>query len=113
MDLLMGIYIIGGLLLILLAIPLVLRKVRPNPLYGFRVQWTLDDPELWYSVNSYSAKWLIFVGLCAILGAIGFALIPGISLSAYAFANLGIFTASFGFALIQSIRFLRKQDSQK
>jgi uncharacterized membrane protein len=113
MDLLMGIYIISGLLLILLAIPLVLRKIRPNPLYGFRVKWTLDDPELWYSVNAYSAKWLVFVGLCAILGAVGFALIPGISLAVYAFSNLGIFTASFTFALLQSIRFLKKQDSQK
>jgi len=113
MTLLKTIYILGGLLLILLSIPLILRKIPPNPWYGFRIRWTLEDPELWYSVNAYSGKWLVFVGLCAILGAIGLALIPGISLDLYAFGNLGIFVASFVLAIIQSMRFLRIQDSQK
>jgi hypothetical protein len=113
MTLLKTIYILGGLLLILLSIPLILRKIPPNPWYGFRIRWTLEDPELWYSVNAYSGKWLVFVGLCAILGAIGLAFIPGISLDLYAFGNLGIFAASFILAIIQSMRFLRIQDSQK
>ena len=113
MTLLKTIYILGGLLLILLSIPLILRKIPPNPWYGFRIRWTLEDPELWYSVNAYTGKWLVFVGLCAILGAIGLALIPGISLDMYAFGNLGIFAASFTLAIIQSMRFLRIQDSQK
>ncbi|MBN2084186.1 MAG: SdpI family protein [Anaerolineales bacterium] len=113
MTLLKTIYILGGLLLILLSIPLILRKIRPNPWYGFRIRWTLEDPELWYSVNAYTGKWLVFVGLCAILGAIGLALIPEISLDAYAFGNLGIFAASFILSIIQSMRFLRTLDNQK
>jgi len=108
MTLLKTIYISGGLLLILLAIPLILRKIPPNSMYGFRVKWTLEDPELWYSMNAYTSKWLVFVGLCAILGAVGLSLIPEITLDVYAFGNLGIFAASFTLALIQSIRFLRK-----
>ncbi len=113
MTLLMTIYIIGGLLLILISIPLILRKIPPNRIYGFRIRWTLEDPELWYSVNAYSAKWLVFVGLCAILGATGLALIPGIPLDIYAFGNLGIFVFSFTLALLQAIRFLRIQENQK
>jgi uncharacterized membrane protein len=113
MTLLKTIYILGGLLLVLLSIPLILRKVPPNPIYGFRIRWTLEDPELWYSVNAYTGKWLVFVGLCAILGATGLALIPGISLDVYAFGNLGIFVVSIALAVVQSVRFLRKQDSQK
>ncbi len=113
MTLLMTIYILGGSLLILLSIPLLLRKIPPNPFYGFRIRWTLEDPELWYSVNAFTAKWLVFVGVCAILGATGLALIPGISLDVYAFGNLGIFVASFTLALIQAVRFLRIQDNQK
>jgi uncharacterized membrane protein len=113
MTLLKTIYILGGLLLVLLSIPLILRKVPPNPIYGFRIRWTLEDPELWYSVNAYTGKWLVFVGLCAILGATGLALIPGISLDVYAFGNLGIFDVSIALAVVQSVRFLRKQDSQK
>ncbi len=113
MTLLMTIYILGGLLLILISIPLILRKIPPNPIYGFRIRWTLEDPELWYAVNAYSAKWLVFVGLSAILGATGLALIPGIPLDLYAFGNLGIFVISFTLALLQAVRFLRRQDSQK
>jgi uncharacterized membrane protein len=113
MTLLKTIYILGGLLLILLSTPLILRRVPPNPIYGFRIRWTLEDPELWYSVNAYTGKWLVFVGLCAILGAVGLALIPGILLDMYAFGNLGIFVVSITLAVVQSVRFLRIQDSQK
>jgi uncharacterized membrane protein len=113
MIILKTLYIFGGFLLILLAIPLILHKIPPNRVYGFRIRWTLEDPELWYSVNAYTGKWLVFVGLCAILGAIGLALIPGINLAVYAFANLGIFAASFILGIVQSMRFLRKQDAQK
>jgi uncharacterized membrane protein len=113
MTILMTIYIIGGSLLILLSIPLILRKIPPNPFYGFRIRWTMEDPELWYSVNAYVANWLVIVGVCSILGSIGLALIPGMTLAPYAFACLGIFAASFALALVQSIRFLRTMDNQK
>jgi uncharacterized membrane protein len=113
MTILMAIYIIGGSLLILLSIPLILRKIPPNPVYGFRTGWTMGDPELWYSVNAYAGKWLVFVGSCSILGSVGLALIPGMTLDVYAFGNLGIFVAAFALALVQSFRFLRTMDSQK
>jgi hypothetical protein len=113
MNILTLIYTASGVLLILLAIPLILRKIPPNPLYGFRVQWTLNDPELWYSVNAYSGKWIALVGASSILGAIGFTYIPGISVAGYAFACLGLFLVVFTLALLQSVRFLRSQDNQK
>lgn len=113
MTILMTIYILGGLTLILLSIPLILRKVPPNPFYGFRIRWTMEDPELWYSVNAFAGKWLVFVGICSILGAVSLALLPGMTLDVYAFACLGIFVASFTLALSKSIHFLRTQDDQK
>jgi uncharacterized membrane protein len=113
MTILMGIYIVGGLVLILLSIPLILHRIPPNPFYGFRVEWTMKNPELWYSVNAYTGKWMVFVGVCSVLDAVGLALIPGIPLVGYAFACLGIFIASFALAIIQSMRFLRMMDSQE
>jgi hypothetical protein len=35
------------LLLSGLSLPLIWRKVGPNPWYGFRVRQTLDDPAVW------------------------------------------------------------------
>ena len=113
MTALLIIYVVGGSLLILLSIPLILRRIPPNPVYGFRVQWTMEDPELWYSVNAYTAKWFVFVGICSILGAVGLSLIPGISIVVYAFGCLGIFAVSFALALYKSIRFLGIMEGQK
>ena len=40
-------------LFILLSIPLVLRKVRPKAVYGFRTLATLADESLWYEANAH------------------------------------------------------------
>lgn len=37
----------------LLAIPLALRKIPPNVVYGYRTRATLGDEELWYEANAY------------------------------------------------------------
>jgi hypothetical protein len=113
MALLRTIYILGGSVLIVLSVPLIFRRIPPNSVYGFRIRWIMEDPELWYSVNAHTGKWVAFVGVCAILGAVGLSLIPGISVSVYAFACLGFFAASFALALLEAIRFLRMQDGQK
>ena len=40
-------------LFVLLSIPLVLRKVRPNVVYGYRTRAILADESLWYEANAY------------------------------------------------------------
>ena len=44
------------LLFILIAIPLVLRKVPPNHVYGFRTRATLTDDYNWYETNAYFGR---------------------------------------------------------
>ena len=48
METILVLYVGIGLLLILVAIPLIRKKIKPNHLYGFRVPQTLNDPEVWY-----------------------------------------------------------------
>lgn len=48
-----------GLLFILLALPLVQKKVPPNGLYGFRISKALDSEANWYAVNAYGGRQLI------------------------------------------------------
>jgi len=52
MTLIMVMYFTSGILLAAISIPLILRKIKPNGLYGFRVKQTLEDPALWYAVNT-------------------------------------------------------------
>ncbi|MBK8989327.1 MAG: SdpI family protein, partial [Chloroflexi bacterium] len=51
-------YVGGGVLLALLALPLYLQKIGPNPVYGFRISPAYENPKLWYPVNRYAANWL-------------------------------------------------------
>ncbi len=50
-------------LLILIAIPLVLRKVPRNIVYGFRTRATLSDDFVWYEANAYFGRGLLIAGL--------------------------------------------------
>jgi uncharacterized membrane protein len=44
------------LLFILIAISLILRRVPPNPVYGFRTHTTLTDNYNWYETNAYFGR---------------------------------------------------------
>jgi len=100
-------FVSSGLLLAALSVPLILRKIGPNPLYGFRVKETLEDPAVWYPANAYAAKWLFAVGLLISGSAILLFLTPGLDLLAYALTNAGIGLTGVLVAMIQSFRYLR------
>lgn len=57
-----------GLFFVGLAVPLRLRRVGPNHIYGLRVKETLADETTWYEANARSALDLLFVGV-ALFGA--------------------------------------------
>jgi hypothetical protein len=61
-----------GPLLILLSIPLALRWVPRNRLYGFRVGATLKHDAVWYDVNAQSARQSLVLG--AVMVALEFVL---------------------------------------
>jgi uncharacterized membrane protein len=56
----------------LVALPLALRKVRPNVVYGYRTRATLADEDLWYEANAYFGSRLIIASVCG--AAAGWAL---------------------------------------
>ena len=49
-------------MLVLLSIPMVLGKVPPNRLYGFRTPKTLSSPDVWYPANKVSGVLMIIAG---------------------------------------------------
>lgn len=107
MSTLLVMYLVGGVGLTLIALPLALRKIKPNPYYGFRVQTTLEDPEIWYAVNEHFGRRLILVGVIEALASIALYLIPNLSLDAYALSVLGVFVIVFSAALAQSWKYMR------
>jgi hypothetical protein len=107
MQTLFLLYLIGGIVLALISLPLIAGKVKPNPFYGFRVQATLEDPELWYPINQFFAKRLFFVALADILASVALTFLPHISVDAYALSVLGVFVVAFSIAFSQSWNYLK------
>jgi hypothetical protein len=103
MAVLLTLFICSGLLLSALSVPLILGKIAPNPLYGFRVKKTLEDPSVWYPVNAYAAKRLLAISTSAVV----LFFVPGIGLDSYALACAGVALAGLIVSLIQSFVYLR------
>jgi hypothetical protein len=108
MATLLALYVGAGLLLIVLVVPLIRRKVRPNNWYGFRVRQTLADPDIWYAVNAYAAEYLLVVGVITVLTAVGLYRMSGITLDAYALACGGIILAALAVCVACSFRHLAR-----
>ena len=56
-----------GIVLILIALPLLFRWVGPNRMYGLRVPATFADEWVWYEANSKSARDMCIVGIILIV----------------------------------------------
>jgi hypothetical protein len=102
----MPMFLIMGLLLAGLSIPLILGIIPPNGLYGFRIRKTIENPEIWYPVNKRAGMWLLALGICVILAAAGFALIPNITIDAYSLSILGVVMVVFALTLVDTIRYM-------
>jgi len=63
-------YLFGGVLFILLGLPLKYEKVPRNWFYGFRTRKTLSSDEIWYAVNRVSGIDMIRTGLVVASGAL-------------------------------------------
>ena len=51
---------------ILISLPLCLRLIPPNRLYGFRTRKTLSSPEIWYEANYKGGVGLIVASVIAL-----------------------------------------------
>jgi len=106
-QLLMLLYVAAGVLLAILSIPLIRRKIPPNGLYGFRVPKTMDNPELWYLVNQYSAKRMFWTAIAFVCVAVVLYLLPGVGAELYAMVCLGVFMLGLTITVVQSVNYLR------
>ena len=60
-------FIFFNLVVIVGAIPLAMRKVRPNPTYGIQSKAIRSDEKLWYAANAAAGRTLIMGGIISLL----------------------------------------------
>jgi uncharacterized membrane protein len=106
MNFMIGMFIVSGLILCIISIPMILKKIKPNGLYGFRVKKTLENPDIWYAANCYSGKWLLVTGLVIVAGAIGLSFVSSLTIDTYALSVLAIFAIAFAVSIIMSVRYI-------
>jgi magnesium transporter len=68
-----AVFIVAGLTFVATCVPLVLRKIPPNGIYGIRVPKAYESPDLWYKVNAKGGRIMIAYG--AVMAAIGLILL--------------------------------------
>jgi hypothetical protein len=112
MLLLLIMYIVSGLFLAALAVPLIKLRVPPNGLYGFRLRPTIDNPETWYRVNALAGRYLLATGLAVTLAAIILYFVPGLTVDSYALLCLAVVAVMVTMTIVQCVRLLRSIQEQ-
>jgi len=62
--------ILIGILEIIVGLPLLFGKIKPNWIYGFRLPKTLSSDEIWYKSNRYVGRDFVITGIVVTLGSL-------------------------------------------
>jgi uncharacterized membrane protein len=103
----LGLFIVSGLLLIGVSIPLILRRVKPNRIYGFRTTKTLSDERIWYEANAYAGRMFLRTGSIFTISAIALYFILRPDFIAFNFACLAILLSTLAIHAWLCYRYLR------
>jgi uncharacterized membrane protein len=90
----MILFVCAGLLIAGAAIPLILRRIKPNRWYGFRTDKSLSAERVWYEANAYSGWLLLCLGVVLAAMSVALHFVPSIggSLATYGLACGALFT---------------------
>jgi uncharacterized membrane protein len=89
------------------SIPLVLRRVPRNPVYGYRTRATLGDDALWYEVNAYFGVKLIVATALSTCVAVALHLWQGLSPQVYLKVSVVLLAAPALVAWLLTARYAR------
>ncbi len=70
-NIILGLSNIGtALLIIAFSIPLILRKVKMNRLYGVRIRKSFESEENWFALNVYGGKQMVLWSVPILLAGV-------------------------------------------
>ena len=97
-----------GLLYMLLSIPLISRRVKRNPWYGFRTPKTLSSDRIWYAANEHSGRMIFVTGFVTLLASILLVPLGFFSEAAYAWTCMLVMLATLLYTTYLSFMYLRR-----
>lgn len=95
-----------------LSVPLMLKRIPPNPIYGFRTARTMSSEEVWYPANRFCGRQLLFAAVIQAVVNISILLIAP-DLPAETAAAIGTATLLITLigATVRSLLYLRRLPS--
>ena len=102
-----------GLVIAGISVPMVLDKVPPNHLYGFKTKKTLSSKEFWYKSNRRAGKEFAIAGLAISVGSLVLLTLSSVShvpLPGYVLAilNPALVILPVLIAMLRSFLYLRR-----
>jgi len=103
------VFIFVGTLEIIMGIPLLLEKIKPNTLYGFRTPKTRSSDEIWYKANKYFGRDFLIVGIIITICSL-FLLVceSGLSVIEISWIGILILTVPLVAVVVRSLVYLKK-----
>jgi len=102
-------FIVVSFLLIVISIPLIIKKIPPNCVYGFRIKKTLANREIWYKANTFGGISLLVSALFILISCVVLLLNKDrLSFDAVNSAGLGLFLAPILVSLILTLAYTKK-----
>ncbi len=103
----MLLFIACGVFQMAVTVPMIRRRVKPNPTYGFRIPKTLSDEQVWYDANAYAGRLLFASGAAQAIVAAALVFAPGIrgNLIAYCLTCGAVTVVTLLLAVWQSTRY--------
>lgn len=97
----------------LLAIPLALRKVPRNGLYGFRTPRTLSDDAVWYESNAYFGKALLVASAVTAAAIVALYASSGFGPEGFMNASLAALVGPLAVAIVLTFRRIGKMGASR
>ncbi len=93
MSITVAVFLFVGVLVVSISLPLIRRRVPPNPTYGLRVAATFADEWVWYEANARTGRDFFALGIAVMVIAVVLPVAIHIGESAYALAMAGVLLA--------------------
>jgi uncharacterized membrane protein len=95
------------IIFIIIAIPLILRKVPRNVIYGFRTRATLKDDFVWYEANAYFGKLFLISSFVSALLIVYFYFLDIVSMQKFINVSIAVLVVPPMVAVLLTLRFIR------
>jgi uncharacterized membrane protein len=89
-----------------IAVPLALKKVPRNVVYGFRTPATLSDDRIWYEANAHFGRRLLVASIVGVLAILALFLAP-LSPRGFLNASIVVLVAPTFVATAATLRYVR------